>query len=174
MVEQYNAVMASSSLPLHLVIGQTPQSGWEPLPSRKLTWPGGEDWRGGGRGGVCVSPVFPCFENINKIRVWRQYKCMSLCVDSKVSSVYLLALIESFPSSLFKQFFFSKSVGFIKVKDLLGSLELLWIKYRNDKKKNTSATPSKHLIPVRKRSNHWNIYSLLCIRFWWIEDVIGF
>ena len=74
---------------------------------------------------VCVSPVFPCFENINKIRVWRQYKCMSLCVDSKVSSVYLLALIESFPSSLFKQFFFSKSVGFIQVKDLLGSLELL-------------------------------------------------
>ena len=59
---------------------------------------------------VCVSPVFPCFENINKIRVWRQYKCMSLCVDSKVSSVYLLALIESFPSSLFKQFFFSLKV----------------------------------------------------------------
>ena len=50
---------------------------------------------------------------------------MSLCVDSKVSSVYLLALIESFPSSLFKQFFFSKSVGFIQVEDLLGSLELL-------------------------------------------------
>ena len=79
----------------------------------------------GGRGGVGVSPVFPCFENINKIRVWRQYKCMSLCVDSKVSSVYLLALIESFPSSLFKLFFLSKSVGFIQVNDLLGSLELL-------------------------------------------------
>ena len=45
-------------------------------------------------------------------------------VDSQVSSVYLLALIESFPSSLFKQFFFlsSQSFGQNPIRRVIGLL----------------------------------------------------